>query len=1015
LFRAIWWWMLALSGAYYLFPAAALPLWAAIGVTSSGAVVAGVYLNQPRRRLPWLLVALAILTLTAGDVTYLYLTRVLGESNPFPAVSDIIYLAMYPILVTGLLLLPRSTTGRDRSAVIDSLVVTCGLGLLAWIFLINPNLHDQSLSTSAQLASIAYPVFDILFLAASARLLIEVPRTVSVVLMAIGGVSLLATDSLYGASQLANVFTGMGGPLDIGWIVFYATWGAAALHPSMRQLTEPRIQRDSPVSVGRMGVLTLAALVAPAVLLIETARGSQVDAIPIGVLSAVVFLLVLLRLAGVVQSYRKATEREQSLREAGGALVFASDPDMVRSVVLSAVSGLFRPGEGYEAALPFKAETLNDESIDRERREGAIRDPLPPRFIRTSTIQSTEMVQLRRHEIALVVPMVVRSRAVGEPLIGTLVVAADDRRLGELQSTLEALAAQGALAMERITLTEEVGRHSSEQYFRTLVQNTADVILIVGENDVVRYASPSATALFGPGVAEGHRLPELVVEEQRPLAEDALDRVHRGEYPEGEEYWSVVRADGSTGDVEISLRDLRDEPTVTGLVLTVRDVTDRLRLERELTHLAFHDPLTGLANRVRFGDQVQEAVNRHWEGDNVVGVLFLDVDDFKVVNDTMGHETGDQLIEEVARRLSTVIGPGDVAARLGGDEFAVLVEHARNSIEVEQVAARIVSALAEPVVIGGAILSASSSIGVATTVDASSRGDLLRQADLALYVAKGSGKGRWRRYQSALHTEMVKRLELRSALDKAVAQQDFVLAYQPIVSLIDGRPVGFEALLRWDDPERGLVLPGQFIDVAEDSGLIVPIGEWALPQAMHDAVAWSAGDGAPPYLSINISVRQFRAPGLVETIHRGLESSGLAPDRLVLEITESLLLREDDRVWADLHRLRELGIRLAIDDFGTGYSSLSYLRQVPVDMLKIDKSFIDTMGSSKEQRSLVETIVRLAKTLGLDVVAEGIQRTQDRDMLIDIGCPYGQGFLFAAGMNNEELHRWLRSHVTQTA
>jgi diguanylate cyclase (GGDEF)-like protein/PAS domain S-box-containing protein len=1015
LFTAFWWWMAALTVAYYIFPSAALPLWAAIGLTSSGSVVAGVVLNRPRRALPWLLVAVAILTLTAGDVTYLFLTRVLGESNPFPAVSDIIYLAMYPVLVAGLLLLPRSTTVRDRSAVIDSLVVTCGIGLLAWIFLINPNLQDQTLSTSQQLVSIAYPVFDILFLAASARLLIEVPRTVCVVLMAIGGVALLATDSLYGASQLEDVFQGMGGPLDLGWIIFYATWGAAALHPSMRELTEPRIQRDNQVSVGRMGVLTAAALVAPAVLLIETARGSEVDAIPIGVLSAVVFLLVLLRLAGVVQNYRKATERERSLREAGGALVFASDPDMVRSVVLSAVSGLFRPGERYETALPLKDETLNDESIDRQTREDAVRDPLPPRFIHTSEIQSADLGKLRRHEIALVVPMVVRSRAVGEPLIGTLVVAADDQRLGELQGTLEALAAQGALAIERITVTEELARHSSEQYFRTLVQNTADVILIVGENDVVRYASPSATALFGPGVAEGHRLPELVVEAQRPQAEAALARIHRGEIPQGEEYWSVARADGSTGDIEVSLRDLRDEPTVTGLVLTIRDVTERLRLERELTHLAFHDPLTGLPNRVRFNDQVQAAVARGWDGDDVVGVLFIDVDDFKVVNDTMGHETGDQLIEEVARRLSTVLDHGDVVARLGGDEFAVLVEHARTSAEIEQVAGRIVAALAEPVVISGSILSASASIGVATTSDASSKGDLLRQADLALYVAKGSGKGRWRRYQSALHTEMVKRLELRAALDQAVAQHDFVLAYQPIVSLVDGWPVGFEALLRWNDPQRGLILPGEFIDVAEDSGLIVPIGEWALPQAMQDAVAWSAGGGAAPYLSINVSVRQFRSPGLVDTIRRGLGSSGLAPDRLVLEITESLLLREDDRVWNDLHRLRELGIRLAIDDFGTGYSSLSYLRQVPVDVLKIDKSFIDTMGSSKEQRSLVETIVRLAKTLGLDVVAEGIQRNEDRDILIDIGCPYGQGFLFAAAMDTEDMQRWLRSHVAQTA
>ncbi len=209
--------------------------------------------------------------------------------------------------------------------------------------------------------------------------------------------------------------------------------------------------------------------------------------------------------------------------------------------------------------------------------------------------------------------------------------------------------------------------------------------------------------------------------------------------------------------------------------------------------------------------------------------------------------------------------------------------------------------------------------------------------------------------------------------------------------------------------------PGEFIDVAEDSGLIVPIGNWALERAMSDAVAWSGNDGAAPYLSVNVSVRQFRSPGLINTIRSELGNSGLPPDRLTLEITESLLLRDDERVWSDLVRLRDLGIRMAIDDFGTGYSSLSYLRQVPVDVLKIDKSFIDTMGSSKQQRVLVETIVRLAKTLGLDVVAEGVERPEDRDLLVDLGCPYGQGYLFAKPMFTEDMLRWLRSHAGQTA
>jgi diguanylate cyclase (GGDEF)-like protein len=498
----------------------------------------------------------------------------------------------------------------------------------------------------------------------------------------------------------------------------------------------------------------------------------------------------------------------------------------------------------------------------------------------------------------------------------------------------------------------------------------------------------------------GRRLSELAVVQNSPRP--------------GADYWRIERPDGSPADVEVAVRDLRDDPTVNGTVYTVRDVTEPLRLERELTYLAFHDSLTGLPNRVRFGEAVQQAVTERGP-DEVVGVLFIDVDDFKVVNDTMGHDVGDRLLEEVARRLSTVVGGGDLPARLGGDEFAILVHGAGSPSDVEDVAEQVVAVLSEPVILDGSLLNASASIGVATTEDARGKGDLLRHADLALYVAKGSGKGRWRRFQSVLHAQVVKRLELRAALDRAVAHGDFALAYQPIVALTTGATVGFEALLRWDDPERGLVLPGEFIDLAEDSGLIVPIGNWALQRAFADAAGWSTADGTAPYLSINVSVRQFRSPGLVDTIERELRDSGLPPGRLLLEITESLLLRDDERVWNDLARLRDKGIRIAIDDFGTGYSSLSYLRQVPVNVLKIDKSFIDTMATSPEQRSLVETIVRLARTLGLDVVAEGIQRPEDRDMLAALGCQYGQGYLFSKAMPDAEVGRWLAGHLVRTA
>jgi len=468
--------------------------------------------------------------------------------------------------------------------------------------------------------------------------------------------------------------------------------------------------------------------------------------------------------------------------------------------------------------------------------------------------------------------------------------------------------------------------------------------------------------------------------------------------------WRVPRPGAAPVEVEVSGRDLRDDPTVRGLVLTLRDVTERRRLERELTHRANHDALTGLANRLLFSDRVQRAFGRATRPGAVVAVLFIDLDDFKVVNDSLGHEAGDQVLAAVGQRLTAALRSDDTAARLGGDEFAILIEDAHDVLAVENIADRVVRALAEPVPLGATVVTTSASVGVATTVDATDSTELLRQADLALYVAKGAGKGRWRRYQSAVHTAFMRRVEIRSSLDRAVAEGAFALRYQPIVSMVDGATVGFEALVRWRHTARGLILPSDFIDVAEDSGLIVPIGNWVLERALGDTVRWPSNP--PAYLSVNVSARQFRSRGFLEKVRRELDASGLSPDRLMLEITESLL--SDEQVWADLAALRDGGVRVAIDDFGTGYSALSYLRQVPVDVVKIDKSFVDATGSSPRQRALVEGILRLAEALGLQAVAEGVERPADRDALVEIGCRLGQGYLFSRPLSDDEVVAQMR-------
>jgi diguanylate cyclase (GGDEF)-like protein/PAS domain S-box-containing protein len=956
--------------------------------------------------LPWLLVLAAMLLLTAGDLISLVMITQDGPVTPFPSAADAFYLATYVALATGLFLLPRPAGVRGQTGVVDALVLTAGVGLLAWIFLVSPAL-DADVQTDVRVAAIVYPLFDVLLLAVAARVLISVRPSPALVLMIVGGASLLATDVIYALSLIEDT-TRLGRGVDVGWMIFYVAWGTAALLPSMTTITEVEARRRGDVTRVRLIVLTASALIPPVVLFVQAAWGLRVDGLPIAILSATVFLLVLLRLAGVVSKLRYAGARERTLREAGAALVSATDVPTVGRVVREAIARLFRAGDTFEVALPLRTGTATDEPVPIEVQEAVLQDPASTRMVRTPSIAAVDADHLRTHGAALVIPMVVTERPAGDPLIGNLVVAADERKLTALKRTLEVLAAQAALAIERITLTAEVARNDTELYFRTLVQNTADVILIVNNDSTIRYASPSAATVLGDQDLIGRRITDLVIPEQRVRAEGGLSQVQAGIDPPGLAFWSTERPDGTLVEVEVHFRDLRTEPTVNGIVFTIRDVTEQRRLNRELQRLAYHDSLTGLPNRVQFTDQVRTALAQARSDQAVVGVLFLDLDDFKMVNDSLGHEIGDQLLQVVARRLSDAVAGDAVPARLGGDEFAVLVGQARAVSDVEQIADRVVAALAEPVVLGGSMLSASASVGVATTQEEATNNDLLRKADMALYTAKAAGKGQWRRYQPGLHATMVKKVALRSALERAVNRREFALVYQPIVRLADSAPMGLEALLRWADPQRGMVPPSEFIDVAEESGLIVPIGNWALERALADAAEWSAQEtSSAPYLSLNISVRQFHSSGFLATVRRELRNSGLPPHRLLLEITESLLLRDDERVWGDLTRLRDLGIRVAIDDFGTGYSSLSYLRQVAIDVLKIDKTFIDAMASSKQQLALVDTIVRLAQTLGLDVVAEGVSRAEDRDLLVNMGCPYGQGYLFSRPMSFEAATRWL--------
>jgi diguanylate cyclase (GGDEF)-like protein len=384
-------------------------------------------------------------------------------------------------------------------------------------------------------------------------------------------------------------------------------------------------------------------------------------------------------------------------------------------------------------------------------------------------------------------------------------------------------------------------------------------------------------------------------------------------------------------------------------------------------------------------------------------VLFCDLDGFKTVNDGLGHQTGDGLLRLVAERLAAVVREADTVARVGGDEFVVLLEDLAAVEDAEVVAAAVVEALSRPFPLDGRELTVSVSVGIATATDGGDADEVLRSADVAMYVAKARGRGRFERFRPEMHAAVVNRLDLHGALRRAVREREFRVLYQPGVDLRDGSVVGVEALLRWQHPDRGLVGPGEFLDVLEETDLIVPVGAWVLGEACRQAAAWPG-----LVVSVNLSARQLAAPDLVATVAGALAETGLDPALLQLEVTESILV-EGEANLARFAALKGLGVRLALDDFGTGYSSLAYLRRYPFDVLKIDKAFVDDVATDDGAAQLVRTIVAMSHGLGLLTVAEGIEHREQVDALLDAGCRYGQGFLFARPVPPASVARLLEA------
>jgi diguanylate cyclase (GGDEF)-like protein/PAS domain S-box-containing protein len=542
--------------------------------------------------------------------------------------------------------------------------------------------------------------------------------------------------------------------------------------------------------------------------------------------------------------------------------------------------------------------------------------------------------------------------------------------------------------------------HPAEAKYRALVESLPAVVYTCGLDRTASwsYVSPRIADLLGFTPEEWLSGSEMWSRQVHPADRDRVARATRdGAISFENEYRMRTRA-GKTiwvRDEGVVLSDGSGRPPFLQGVLT--DITRRKELESQLRHQTFHDALTGLANRALFLDRVDHAIARRNRSRTPITVLLLDLDDFKAVNESLGHAAGDALLVEVASRLRHCLRPGDTIARIGGDEFSILLEE----VDVtggRAVAERIMQTLSGLVALGAREVSPRVSVGIAEAGFQERSDELLKQADVAMYAAKAAGRGCHRTFDPEVHAAALDRHALKADLHHAADRGELVVHYQPIVELASGRVTSLEALVRWQHPERGLLQPDGFIGIAEETGAIVPLGRWVLAEACRQTKAWEdelPGE-QPICVSVNLSPRQVRDPSLVGDVERALGDSGLPPERLVLEITENVLMEGTDGVIATLDTLKARGVRIAIDDFGTGYSNLGYLRELPVDILKISKPFVDGVGKDDPEGSaLARSIIKLGDNLNLETVAEGIELEGQLTDLQKLGCHSGQGFLLA--------------------
>jgi diguanylate cyclase (GGDEF)-like protein/PAS domain S-box-containing protein len=1024
----LWWIYLSVGGcvaALYMTVAplkGSGPMLNLLGLSGVLAVVAGMRIHRPHHRSAWRWFAAGLALFWAGDVYADSYPRLTGVRVPFPSAADAMHLFIYPVLMVGLLILVRS---RNRSAdgpgLIDALIMSVGLGLVLLVVLIAPYLRDHSLSLAPKLVSIAYPAGDVILLAAGIRLAVDTGRRrPSFYLLIASVVTLLATDFVCGILTYHGDFHHQLS-LDVGWTSFILLWGAAALHPSMRGLSDAGVERGAHLTPTRLALLAGAALIAPALEFSNLRPRHDPDLVFMVGASVVLYGLAVGRMYGLVRQRERAAFRERSLTDLSGRLLGATSAPEIAAAALQAAQAL--GGPGLNAIICATANgRLRASAL---RADGSLREwDLPvevhsyladgrgaaPTTLAGWLAGYLHLQAASRLAVIVDIPAMDTDR-------GWLIVAGRRAPGMEARASLAILANQMSLAVQRTGLSEQSHRRASEARFASLVAHSSDLICVIDEAATIIYQSPSIQAILGHDAqaVTGRPFSELLHPDEKGRI---LHRLAHGSWasgaPESIQCMLAAAQDGAPRYFEMLATDLRDDEEVRGIVLNGRDVSERRAFEEQLTHQAFHDPVTHLANRALFNERVHHASARARREPIGLATIFVDLDDFKTINDSLGHAAGDRVLLEAAKRITKSVRSVDTPARFGGDEFAILLEGIDGVQTAVETADRILDALAAPLQVAHTSITIRASLGISMAEPGAPTlaDELIRNADAAMYIAKAEGKGGHRVFEPVMHERVLARLELRSDLQRALSAGEFELHYQPLVRLCDNAVTGVEALLRWRHPTRGLIEPDDFVPFAEETGVIVPIGRWALREGCRQARKLRAGMRGEllPTVAINLSVKQLFHDDIVSDVMLALLNAELEPSALTLEITESVMMSDTELAAQRMTELHRIGVRLAIDDFGTGFSSLSYLSRFPLDILKMDRSLL-AAGAAPITSGLASAVLGLGETFDLEVVAEGIEHGEQADRLRELGCETGQGFYFARPMTCDGLVEFLNANA----